>query len=251
MMTRGKTVSTLRCVLCAGGLAALAATVTVDVAAQSSTSTKRAWSFNGGLSWLELNGERRLVRGDRKVVTTNADGGLAPFLAASFKLSNRYSLTFGATRVTSSYTHTETFTNGLSVGTTDDLTLGMITGGVKRSWGAPGASQLNVDAHLAFLRYNDRLDLLSEQQLPADLSTINPTPFTLDVLNSFGAGLGIGVEVPLGDSGLFLSSGARLTLGFMPADIIDDPEDPEDGHDVNSPMHPLAIGLGLGYRPGA
>lgn len=41
------------------------------------------------MSWLELNGERRLVRGDRKVVTTNATGGLAPFLEASFKLNDR------------------------------------------------------------------------------------------------------------------------------------------------------------------
>ena len=77
-----------------------------------------------------------------------------------------------------------------------------------------------------------------------------PTPFNLSVLNSFGGGLGIGVEAPLGHGGVFFSAGARLTLGFMPADIINDPEDPEDGHDVNSPMHPLSVGLGVGYRLG-
>jgi hypothetical protein len=36
----------------------------------------------------------------------------------------------------------------------------------------------------------------------------------------------------------------------MPADIINDPEGPEDGHDINSPMHPFALGVGLGYRFG-
>jgi hypothetical protein len=136
------------------------------------------------------------------------------------------------------------------VETTDELSLGMITGGVKRIWGAPGAPRLNVDVHLAFLRYNDRLELVSEQQLPADLSTINPTPFNLDVLDSFGGGLGVGVQVPLGGSGFFLSGHTRLTLGFMPADIINDPEGPENGHDINSPMHPFAVGVGLGYRFG-
>ena len=156
----------------------------------------------------------------------------------------------GATRVESRYTHNETVTNGLSVETIDDLTLGMMSGGVKRTWGAPGALKLNVDAHVAFLLYNDRLELLSEQQLPAELSTIDPTPFNLSVLNSFGGGLGIGVEAPLGHGGLFFSAGARLTLGFMPAGIINDPEDPEDGHDVNSPTHPLSVGLGVGYRLG-
>ena len=243
-------VSAIRCTLCACGLVALATTAATDLAAQNTTSSARSWSFSGGLSWLELNGERRLVRGDRKVVTTNAEGGVAPFLEASFPLNDRYSLTFAATRVESRYTHNETFTNGLSVETTDDLTLGMIAAGVKRTWGRSGALKLNVNAHLAFLLYNDRLELLSEQQLPADPSTIEATPFNLSVLNSFGGGLGIGVEAPLADSGLFLSAGARLTLGFMPADIINDPEDPEDGHDVNSPMHPLSIGLGVGYRLG-
>ena len=125
-----------------------------------------------------------------------------------------------------------------------------MSGGVKRTWGAPGALKLNVDAHVAFLLYNDRLELLSEQQLPAELSTIDPTPFNLSVLNRFGGGLGIGVEAPLGHGGVFFSAGARLTLGFMPADIINDPEDPEDGHDVNSPTHPLSVGLGVGYRLG-
>jgi len=67
----------------------------------------------------------------------------------------------GATRVESRYTHNETVTNGLSVETIDDLTLGMMSGGVKRTWGAPGALKLNVDAHVAFLLYNDRLELLS------------------------------------------------------------------------------------------
>ena len=57
----------------------------------------------------------------------------------------------GATRVESRYTHNETVTNGLSVETIDYLTLGMMSGGVKPTWGAPDALKLNVDAHVAFL----------------------------------------------------------------------------------------------------
>ena len=82
-------VSTMRCAFCVCGLVMLVATAAVDVAAQNAASTERCWSFGGGMNWLELNGERRLVRGDRKVVTTNATGGLAPFLEASFKLNDR------------------------------------------------------------------------------------------------------------------------------------------------------------------
>ena len=56
--------------------------------------------------------------------------------------------------------------------------------------------------------------------------------------------------MPSGDSGLYLIGRIHLTIGFMSADIIDDPEDPEDGSDVNSPMHPLGIGLGVRHRFG-
>jgi hypothetical protein len=201
MMTTTRTIAV-------GAMVALAA-VPTDGACQTATSPGNSWSITLGTGWLALNGERRLVRDDRKVVTTDAESGVAPMLDVSFSLNDRYSLMFTATRLVSSYTHTETFTNGLGIATTDQLTLGMITGGLKRTWGAPGASRLEVDAHLAFLRYADRLELVSEQQLPADLSTITPTPFNLDVLDSFGGGLGVGVEVPLAGSGVFLSGHTR------------------------------------------
>ena len=80
------------------------------------------------------------------------------------------------------------------------------------------------------------------------MATINPTPFDLTVSNGLGLGFGVGVDMSLGETGLFLSPGASLTVAFMPADIIDDPKDPEDGSDIFSPMHPLSIRLGLGYR---
>ena len=47
-------------------VATVAVTAT-DVAGQTATTSGRSWSVGVGTSWLALNGERRLVRGDRKV----------------------------------------------------------------------------------------------------------------------------------------------------------------------------------------
>lgn len=176
------------------------------------------WSLDVAGSWVELNGSRRLVRGDRKVVSTDAVGGFAPHLTIRHRVSERYSLTLSIFRMETRYTHLE-------------------AGG----WGT-----LYLDAHATLLRFSDELNLLSEQALPAGLANINPTPFDLTVSN--GLGLRGGVDMTLGENGLFLSPGASLTVAFMPADIIDEPEDPEDGSDIFSPMHPLSIRLGLGYR---
>jgi len=65
-----------------------------------------------------------------------------------------------------------------------------------------------------------------------------------------GPGLGIvfGGYFPLRASGLFVSSSVGLTLAWMRADIIDDPEDPEPGSDISSPMHPIRIRTALGCR---
>ena len=69
-------VSTMRCAFCVCGLVMLVATAAVDVAAQNAASTERSWSFGGGTSRLSP-------------LSTNATGGLAPFLEASFKLNDR------------------------------------------------------------------------------------------------------------------------------------------------------------------
>ena len=76
------------------------------------------------------------------------------------------------------------------------------------------------------------------------------TTFDLAVSDNVGLGGGVEAEVPIGDSGLYLIGRIHLTIGFMSADIIDDPEDTEDGSDVNSPMHPLGIGRGVRHRFG-
>ncbi len=97
MMTMTRTIAV-------AAMAALAVAAT-DVAGQTATTPGHSWSITMGTGWLELTGERRLVRGDRKVVTTDAESGVAPFLDVSFAMNDRYNLTFTATRLGSSYTH--------------------------------------------------------------------------------------------------------------------------------------------------
>lgn len=228
-------------------LAGLTAAVALGRSGAAAQSEVPSLALAAGLSWLELNGTRRLVRGDRKVVTTDASGGVAPWLEVTYPLTRNLRLDVGVTRLASEYTHTETFTNGMVLQTVDDLVLQMYTGGVGRSWRL-GSWSVAGEAHLALLRYSPYLELASERQVPSDLSTINRGPFDLKVSNGVGLGVRLEVDAPLSRA-VVVRSSVGLTVGFMPADILDDPEDPEPGHDVFSPMHPLSVGLGLGYRP--
>ena len=173
------------------------------------------WSLDVAGSWVELNGSRRLVRGDRKVVSTDAVGGFAPHLTIRHRASERYSLTLSLFRMETRYTHREDFTNGLSVTTTDKLMIKSASVGVRRHLEAGGWGTPYLDAHATLLRFSDELNLLSEQALPADLATINPTPFDLTVSNGLGLGFGVGVDMTLGETGLFLSPGASLTVAFI------------------------------------
>lgn len=209
-----------------------------------------AWSMSGGVGWTALNGARRLVRGDRKVVTTDASGGWTPFIEAGVGLGDRYTLSFRVSTLHARYTHNEAFTNGMELETSDDLPIRMFTGGVGRLWTPGHGATVTVGMHIAYLAYGDTLYLVSERIVPEDLSTINPGRLDLRVVNAFGLGGGAQLSVPLGGTGVRLALNARLTVAFMPANIIDDPEDPEPHVDVNSPMHPIDVGLALVYAFG-
>ena len=245
-----KEVSTLGITMSGLGFVVLLAITSDRVEGQSSPPPAGSWSVTAGVEWLELNGTRRLVRGTRKVVTTDASSGMVPFLEVAIRLNDRLSLTLGARSLDSDYEHVETFTNGHLIETSDELSLDVFTAGLRRGWGLGHQTRVSLDAYVAYLRFNERLNLMSEQQVPADVTTINPTPFDLTVFDDVGLGLGVDAEVPLGSAGLYLNARVNLTIGFMSADIVNDPEDPEDGRDVNSPMHPLGVGVGVRYRFG-
>jgi len=215
---------------------------------QDTTAKDSSFKFRMGVDWLELNGEVRLVRGSRKVVTTDAGSGISWGGQVEFIPGGRFGFFLEFTQLASDYTHNEDFTNGLSISTTDDLKLNMIQVGFNRYYWQDRKIDFFAGVHFSYVMYSKKLNLFSEQMpLPADLSTINPTPFNLEVHNGPGIGIHLGIIIPLNQN-WFISTGSSLSLAWMRADIIDDPEDPESGSDINSPFHPLKVGIKIGYR---
>lgn len=203
------------------------------------------WQVAVGATWLNPDGEIRLVRGDRKVVTNDAFSNAGIDGRVAYRVRRRIGISLSVSHATFSFLDRESFTIGEVIEERDDLHYTVFLGGVdvhllpRRRWDP------YVTGQVGYVLFNNELHLRSERVLPDDLSTINPEDIIFAVKDFIGIGVKAGLNWPLADR-WFLNLEAGMTLTRLLADLID--QHRRRNNVVDLPLNPWGGSLRLGYR---
>lgn len=94
------------------------------------------------------------------------------------------------------------------------------------------------------VRYGD-----VETEISGDILGGEPVPvMRLETRDGFAWGAHIGVDVPIGSRGAFFTADATYLQAEVEAEGFEDPEDFEEGGDLEFDLNPLITRIGFGYR---
>lgn len=196
------------------------------------------------VGYLAPDGQTRLVRGNRKIVTTdmlNTFGFSAKF---GYKISKTRYATFSINSANITYELKEDYTGGLKIYSDDDFSITAFNIGLQQYFGKSDI-RLYGAVNVGYVIFLDDIDLLGEEYLnPLPENEIVVYPYKYKTHNYVGFGIDFGIDLDITEHFGFVI-GSSLYMTEMRASLVDDPED--DGIDIESSANSLSFSVGMKY----
>jgi hypothetical protein len=207
-----------------------------------------------GVNYSNPYGEIKLVRGTRKVVTTDFTGSLSYQLKATKIMNSKNCVSISIGFANYTYNNREDYNDGYRNYSSDDfnyIPLFLHYDRIIKMWNTK--LDFILGGHTGIIIYQKEINLLSELHLleiPVDEWPPHPenlSPFDLEIHNGFGIGFHIGLRKMLYKERLFCEVVASASYASFSAGIINDFENDGDD-DIQLKTNPFDLGIQIGYR---
>lgn len=215
----------------------------IVVAVATQPLSAQGFGVTVGPGWLSPDGEIRLVRGDRKVVTNQIDAGAVLDARAELRLGRRWGGSASLVVGGFDHHHVETFTEGEVLSSVNSLRYVAVLLGPTLTVLERNPARLSVGAQFSYNRYTGDFVITGETVLPpGGVGPPNVSQRRWALRNDFRGGLSLVLDLSLSNRMAVSLTGRRIVTDFG-ADIVNDPED--DGQDIDLDFDPLGVALGL------